>query len=184
MPLCAYCLLRTGRGREYALVTVLGEGAHGTVYLAEEQPTKRLVALKLLAGSDVEETVTRLQQYQPVLAALEHSRGQRDPRHRRRPARPYVATAYVRGAPIVTFCDRTHADAAGRAMLLKLLTEALNAAHAQGIAHGGIKASNILVGGPLGKPSLRLTDFGMRPGDAASDLAALKTLANGLFVGT
>ena len=180
MPLCAYCLLRTGRGREYALVSVLGQGEHGTVYLAEEQPSKRLVALKLLTGSDVERTVTRLQHYQPVLAALDHPGVSAILDIGGDPARPYVATAYIRGAPIVTFCDRTQADTAGRRMLLKLLTEAVNAVHALGIVHGGIKASNILVSGPPGTPSLRLTDFGMRPGDARTDLAALKTLATGL----
>jgi hypothetical protein len=34
--LCPHCLLQAGLGHDYAFVNVLGQGAHGTVYLAEQ----------------------------------------------------------------------------------------------------------------------------------------------------
>src|SRR5215212_6480919 len=72
VPMCAYCLLRAGASRNYTCVNVLGQGEHGTVYLAEQQATRRLVALKVLHGASAPVTLSRLQQYQKLLAALAH----------------------------------------------------------------------------------------------------------------
>src|SRR3954463_10087395 len=72
VPVCAFCLLRAGTGRDYSLVSVLGQGEHGTVYLAEQQPSNRLVALKVLTGPDREATVARLRHVQRALAAFAH----------------------------------------------------------------------------------------------------------------
>ena len=96
--LCPHCLLQAGLGHEYAVVNVLGEGQHGTVYLAEQQPSGRLVALKILAGDSAPAIVSRLQRQAPMLSALAHPNATRtldialsgDPG-------PYVATEYRPG---------------------------------------------------------------------------------------
>jgi serine/threonine protein kinase len=67
-----HCLLNAGLGHEYAVITVLGEGQHGTVYLAEQQPSGRLVALRILAGDSAADILSRLQRQAPMLRALAH----------------------------------------------------------------------------------------------------------------
>jgi len=182
VPACAFCLLRAGTGREYSLVSVLGQGAHGTVYLAEQQPSKRLVALKVLNGSDTAATVSRLQHHRRVLAALAHPNASNILDVGRSGDRSaYVATAYVRGLAISTSCERSHADVPARLALLAILTDVVRSAHQRGIAHGGIKASNVFLVDAVDRRSVRLTDFGMRSADVSADLAALRGLATELL---
>jgi tRNA A-37 threonylcarbamoyl transferase component Bud32 len=57
----------------------------------------------------------------------------------------------------------------------------LGAAHARGVVHGGIKASNILVARCAAGPAISVTDFGLRAGDAAADDLALIKLADELL---
>jgi len=182
VPVCAFCLLRAGTGRDYSLVSVLGQGAHGTVYLAEQQPSKRLVALKVLNGSDTAATVSRLQHHRRVLAALAHPNASNILDVGRSGDRSaYVATAYVRGLAISTSCERSHADVPARLALLAILTDVVRSAHQRGIAHGGIKASNVFLVDTVDGPSVRVTDFGMRSADVSADLAALRGLATELL---
>src|SRR5207244_1178420 len=71
--LCAFCLLNATWEYDYTIVNILGQGEHGTVFLAEQQPARRLVALKVLnrdsAGAEV---VDRLRSQLRALSALAH----------------------------------------------------------------------------------------------------------------
>jgi len=180
-PLCAHCLLRAGTGRDYSLVSVIGQGEHGTVYLAEQQPSNRLVALKVLKGPDRDATLARLRHGQRALAAFAHPSvcaildvgGDRD--------QAYVATEYVRALPITLFCESAAAARDSRQAILTMLDELVCAAHEHGIVHGSIKPSNVLVGGTARQPWLRLTDFAIRAGDARGDRAGIKALEEDLL---
>ncbi|MEM8931344.1 MAG: protein kinase, partial [Acidobacteriota bacterium] len=67
----------------YRLVSQLGRGGMGTVYLAEQQqPVERRVALKVITGFDGEEDSQRLAMECRALARLQH---------------PHVATVYDGG---------------------------------------------------------------------------------------
>jgi serine/threonine protein kinase len=181
--LCPHCLLEAGLGHEYAVMNVLGQGQHGTVYLAEQQPSGRLVALKILAGDSAPAIVSRLQRQAPALRALAHPNAARtldiaasdDPG-------PYVATEYVRGSPITSYCERWQVPRAGRLQLLAEVAALLRSAHQVGVTHGGIKPSNVLVLGRAAAPSIKVTDFGLRLADEQADDLALTALAGDLGI--
>ena len=57
----------------YVLQDVVGEGAFGTVYRAQQlEPVRRLVALKLLKAADIEQLVERFAAESQVLARMDH----------------------------------------------------------------------------------------------------------------
>ncbi len=58
----------------YKLLSVLGEGGYGVVYLAEQQkPVKRRVALKVIKpGMDTKQVIARFEAERQALALLEH----------------------------------------------------------------------------------------------------------------
>jgi eukaryotic-like serine/threonine-protein kinase len=176
--LCPYCLLEAGLGHDYAFVNVLGQGPHGTVYLAEQQPSGSLVALKVLAGDTAADILSRLNRQAPILAAMAHPNAARtlDLAASGDPA-PYIATEYVRGSPITSYCERWQLPRAGRLQLLALVAALVRSAHDAGVIHGGIKPSNILVSGRAAAPSVKVTDFGLRLADARADDVAISALA-------
>jgi serine/threonine protein kinase len=181
--LCAQCLLKAGCGHDYTVVSVLGQGELGTVYLAEQAPSGRLVALKVLAaGAVADAIVARVRQQVPLLNALAHpcvatilDIGVNEQQQ------PFLAGEYVRGAPITRHCERAHASVTDRVALLALVGSLLGAAHARGVVHGGIKASNILISKRLDGPTVSVTDFGMHAGDVSADDFALMRLADELL---
>jgi eukaryotic-like serine/threonine-protein kinase len=181
--LCAHCLLEAGRGYDYTVVSVLGEGERGTVYLAEQAPSGRLVALKVLVAGDVAEAiVARVRRQAPLLQALAHPCAARtldiginDQQQ------PYLAGEYVRGARITRYCERVRASVNDRVDLLAQVGGLLSEAHARGIVHGGIGASNVLVSRRAAGAAVTVTDFGLRAGDAAGDDLALMALADDLL---
>lgn len=181
--LCAVCLLTTGRHYDYRIVNILAQGEHGTVYLAEQQPTHRLVALRILTPhADVTKVIERLQDQRQVLAALAHPHAARVfdvgllAEHR-----PYVVTEYVRGAPITTYCEQTQRDRLTRQRLLDTVSDVIGRAHGRGITHGGIKPSNVLVLRGLDDPTVKVMDFGLRAAEPADDKAALERLTAALL---
>src|SRR2546422_835809 len=93
----------------YSMIRVLGEGAMGIVYLAEEeQRPGRRVALKVIrAGMDSKQVVARFEREQQALALMDHSciarvlgAGATEQGF------PYFVMEYIEGEPITTYCDR------------------------------------------------------------------------------
>ena len=181
--LCAHCLLKAGCGHDYLVVNVLGQGQHGTVYLAEQQPSGRLVALKVFApGGEADDILSRVRWQAPLLEALAHPCAARMlDIGLNEQQRPYVATEYIRGAPITRHCERANSASPDRLELLAHVRALLRAVHKRGVAHGAIKASNILVSRNPRGPAVTVTDFGMQPGDKSGDDLALMTLADELL---
>jgi serine/threonine protein kinase len=58
----------------YKLISILGEGGYGIVYLAEQQrPVKRRVALKVIKpGMDSKQVIARFEAERQALALLDH----------------------------------------------------------------------------------------------------------------
>jgi len=92
----------------YRIVQVLGEGAMGIVYEAEETgAVRRRVALKVIrAGLDTKEVIARFEAERQTLALMNHpgiakvlSTGTTET------GQPFFAMELVRGLPITEFCD-------------------------------------------------------------------------------
>jgi hypothetical protein len=146
----------------YRLVSVLGAGGMGQVYLAEraDGQYEQQVAIKLLrSGLAQPELVARFGAERQILASLGHPHlakvldaGISDE------GVPYFVMELVRGEPIDAYC-RAHAlplDA--RLRLFRTLCQVVHYAHSKGVVHRDLKPANILV---TDEGMLKLVDFGI-----------------------
>jgi serine/threonine protein kinase len=178
--------LGTWIGR-YKLVSVLGEGGMGIVYLAEqERPIRRQVALKIVKpGMDTREVIARFEAERQALALLDHpsiahvySAGTTEA------GRPYFAMEFVSGVPITEHCDRHKLTIEERLGLFLQVCDAIQHAHQKGIIHRDIKPSNILVFLRDDQAVVKIIDFGIAK--ALTQPLTERTLytEQGRFVGT
>ncbi len=149
----------------YSLISLLGEGGFGVVWLAERrEPFVQQVALKVIkAGMDSNAVIARFEQERQALAIMNHP-------HIARvldggitaQGRPYFAMEYVKGAPITAFCDARKMAIRDRLAVFLQVCEAVQHAHTKGIIHRDLKPSNILVHrGDDDRPVVKVIDFGI-----------------------
>jgi serine/threonine-protein kinase len=146
----------------YRLVSPIGQGGMGTVWLAERSDGRfqRKAAVKFLStaliGSGGEE---RFKREGAILGRLAHPNiaelldaGVSSAGH------PYLVIEYVEGEPIDTSCDKRKLDLRGRIRLFLDVLGAVAHAHANLIVHRDIKPSNVLVSKD---GQVKLLDFGI-----------------------
>ena len=148
----------------YKLLSILGEGGFGIVYLAEQKkPVRRQVALKVIKpGMDSKQVVARFEAEEQALALLDHPNTAHvldagTTEH----GRPYFVMEYVKGSPITTHCDSNKLTIDERLNLFLQVCEGVQHAHQKGIIHRDIKPSNILVSVQGGKALPKIIDFGV-----------------------
>jgi tetratricopeptide (TPR) repeat protein len=146
----------------YTLVSPLGRGGMGTVWLAERSDGRFTgnAAVKLLNVSFIGRAgEERFRREGSILARLTHahiahlidagvtSSGQ-----------PYLVLEHVEGEHIDRYCASRSLDVAGRVRLFIDVLEAVAHAHANLIVHRDIKPSNVLV---RADGTVKLLDFGI-----------------------
>ena len=145
----------------YRVVSMLGEGGMGAVYLAERDDDEFLqqVAIKVVRGLLDPERVRQFRNERQILAWLEHPNiarlldgGTTDD------GLPYLVMEYVQGVPIDCHCDARRLTVADRLRLFLVVCGAVSHAHRSLIVHRDIKPTNILVT-DAGAP--KLLDFGI-----------------------
>ncbi len=146
----------------YRLVSLLGEGGMGHVWLAVRSDGlyERRVALKLLrpglGDAGLRQRFTRERQ---ILARLAHAHIARLLDAGITPdGQPYLALDYVNGEPITDYVKRLNLDLRSRLLLFRQVCDAVSHAHANLVVHRDLKPSNILVT-PSG--DVMLLDFGI-----------------------
>jgi len=148
----------------YKLLSILGEGGMGIVYLAEqEHPIKRKVALKVIKpGMDSKRVIARFEAERQTLALLDHPNiahvldaGTTEN------GRPYFVMECVKGAPITEHCDRRKLSIEDRLGLFLQVCHAVQHAHQKGIIHRDVKPSNILVTIQEDQAIPKIIDFGV-----------------------
>ena len=146
----------------YRLVSPLGHGGMGAVWLAERNDGRfeRKAAVKFLSaaliGHGGEE---RFKREGAILGRLSHPNiaelldaGVTSAGH------PYLVIEYVEGAPIDEYCDRRKLDVRARVRLFLDVLDAVAHAHSHLIVHRDIKPSNVLVNA---EGQVKLLDFGI-----------------------
>lgn len=130
----------------YRIERKLGEGAMGTVYLAQDRQLERPVALKFPKVDSDAEALERFRREARLAATLHHpnicpvydigeSNGQ-----------PYISMAYIEGTPLSEIIENEKQLSEQRiAILARGLAFALDAAHREGIVHRDLKPSNIII---------------------------------------
>jgi len=148
----------------YHLVSVLGEGGMGIVYLADQAaPMRRRVALKVIKpGMDSKRVIARFETERQALALLDHPNiarvhdaGTTDA------GRPYFVMEHVHGLPITEYCDRHKLSIENRLPLFQQVCLAVHHAHQKGIIHRDLKPSNILVSAEGDQAIPKIIDFGV-----------------------
>jgi len=148
----------------YKLLSVLGEGGMGIVYLAEQrQPIRRQVALKVIKpGMDSKRVIARFEAERQALALLDHPNiahvydaGTTET------GRPYFVMEYVKGLSITEHCDRHKLIIEDRLNLFRQVCLAVHHAHQKGIIHRDVKPSNILVSLQDDQVVCKIIDFGI-----------------------
>ncbi|MCA9293409.1 MAG: serine/threonine protein kinase [Phycisphaerales bacterium] len=170
----------------YRILSRLGIGGMGTVYEAEQQHPRRVVALKVITpGLEAQGIMKRFQREADLLGRLQHEgiaqvydAGSFDTDAG---PRPYFAMELVRGLPITEYAEKHALPTRERLALLKQVCDAVQHAHERGVIHRDLKPSNILVT-DAGKP--KVLDFGIaRPAEPhASDITV--HTRTGQLVGT
>jgi len=171
----------------YQILSTLGEGGFGVVYLAEQtDPVRRRVALKVIKpGMDSRSVIARFEAERQALAVMDHPNIARvfDAGTTDR-GLPHFVMEYVKGEPITDYCDRENFSIRRRLELFISVCEAVQHAHMKGIIHRDIKPSNILVSVADGGAQVKVIDFGVAK--AISHTFAQKTIFTdrGQLIGT
>lgn len=167
----------------YEILSLLGAGGMGVVYLAQDPRLGRKVALKLLRSYSANDPdrLRRFQQEATAVSRLNHPNiltiyevGQVE-------STPYIATEYIDGLTLRAVMAH-HQMGTGEALETALqVAAALSAAHAAGIVHRDVKPENIML-----RPDgyAKILDFGLaKLTEGPSARTLLKTDA-GMVMGT
>lgn len=146
----------------YTLVSQIGHGGMGTVWLAERNDGRfeRRVAVKFLnvalIGRSGEE---RFKREGRILARLKHPHiAELIDAGVSRAGQPYLVLEYVEGHPIDRHCDQHKLDVGARIRLFLDVLQAVAQAHANLVVHRDLKPPNILV---RTDGQVKLLDFGI-----------------------
>lgn len=145
----------------YRLLSAIGSGGMGSVYLAERTGdgfTQR-VAIKLMHGVVGPEGIRRFRAERRMLASLEHVNVARLIDGGTTPeGLPFLVLEYVDGEPIDRYCNARALPLRDRLALFCQVCDAVAFAHRRLVVHRDLKPSNILIA-PDGMP--KLLDFGI-----------------------
>ena len=145
----------------YRIVSKIGAGGMGEVYLAEDTRLDRKVAVKLL-GEEVSRSDDRLRRFvqeAKAASALNHPNiitvydiG------RAESGAPFIATEYIEGETLRHLIQRSGLKVRVLLDIAVQVASALTAAHAAGIVHRDIKPENVMV-----RPDgiTKVLDFGL-----------------------
>ncbi|MGI8481348.1 MAG: serine/threonine-protein kinase, partial [Chthoniobacterales bacterium] len=144
----------------YRILSLLGEGGMGEVYLAEDTDLGRKVAIKLIkrgmAGADI---VRHLRREARILAGLSHPNIARLYGAAVTPQGvPYFIMEYVDGERLDDYCNKRNLPTNERLELFRKVCSAVAYAHQHLVVHRDLKPANIRVTAE-GEP--KLLDFGI-----------------------
>jgi len=153
------------RAGEYLILGTIASGGCGTVYTAEHRVLGRKAAVKVLHSqlATSPEMVERFVREARVVNRIRHLNivdiyefGELDDK------RPYFVMELLEGTSLASIVERrgrlTPAQALG---YLEPVCDALRAAHAAGVVHRDLKASNVAVVKEGDPPRVKLLDFGI-----------------------
>jgi eukaryotic-like serine/threonine-protein kinase len=145
---------------DYEIISLIGSGGMGEVYLAEDRQLHRQVALKLVRrGMDSDDIIRHFKREEHLLASLNHQNiAQLYGGGVSVDGVPFFAMEYVEGARLDHYCDEQKLTIPERLRLFRKICSAVSYAHQHLVIHRDIKPANIRVT-PEGEP--KLLDFGI-----------------------
>ena len=181
----------------YEVLSQIGEGGMGQVYLAQDTKLARKVALKILPEEVAakRERMARFVREAKAAAALNHPTiahvyeiDEADGQH-------FIAMEFIDGATLREKIHRDHTELTKLLRCLQHVAEGLSKAHAAGIVHRDLKPDNIMI---TRDGHAKILDFGLAklievkpaPGGSGSDGSEIATAilpqhsAPGVIMGT
>ncbi len=164
----------------YEVISELGAGGMGTVYLARDLQLNRNVAVKVLLDGFKRDPdrLKRFKREAEMLAKVNHPNvaslfdydreSQQGPR--------FLVMEYVAGETLAERLERGAMTATEAAPIFHQIAAALAAAHAQGVIHRDLKPSNIKIT-PSG--TVKVLDFGLAKSATKDFAASTSGLRNG-----
>jgi len=162
----------------YSLISQIGQGGMGTVWLARRSDGRfeRQVAIKFLSLALVGKSgEQRFRREGSILGRLAHPNiAELIDAGVSTTGQPYLALEYVEGENVDRYCDQRRLDIRARVRLFLNVLSAVAHAHANLIVHRDIKPSNVLVNRD---GQIKLLDFGIAKllADEAEEAALLTT---------
>ena len=143
----------------YRILTRLGQGGMGEVYLAEDLLLDRKVALKfLLVGPFDDGADRRLLREAKAAAHLDHPFICKVYEVGEHEGRPFLATEYVDGVTLHERLATGQLPAEEALRIAAEVAEALHFAHTRGIVHRDVKPANVMIGAD---GHVKVMDFGI-----------------------
>lgn len=145
----------------YRLLSLLGQGGMGAVYLAEDICLRRRVAIKVLLPTFVADAKARSRFVREAraMATIEHPNVLRVHGFEEVEDRGYLVMEYVQGESLAARLRREGRLSVAAAVSATLgIADALDAAWQKGIVHRDVKPSNVLIDA---SGRLRVLDFGL-----------------------
>ncbi len=194
MDLCAQCLLDvplppTGAGDTGPLPEIpghrflrkLGQGAMGAVWLAEQEATRRLVAVKLCVDRDIAgEGLRRFEREVELAARMDHPHIARVFGGGEAGGAAYYVMEYVDGGNLAHHLRTRQPSMRAIVELMRDVCDGVQHAHQNGIIHRDLKPSNIMV---TAEGAAKVVDFGLAKA-LEKDVAALDISLSGQLIGT
>jgi serine/threonine-protein kinase len=148
----------------FQIASVLGQGAMGVVYLANDPDIDRPVAIKTVrpegvGGESLQDLETRFLREARLAGRLQHPNIVTVYDVGRDQGVCFIAMEYVDGHPLTRFLGAgAELSLSARVGIIRQVAEALGHAHERGVLHRDVKPGNILVGKD---GRVKVTDFGI-----------------------
>ena len=173
----------------YKIISLLGVGGMGEVYLAEDSELGRKIAIKLLPAEFTtnEERVKRFRQEARAASALNHPNILTIHQISQSEDRYFIATEFIDGETLRQRLRRSSLSNAEALEIAIQIAEALAAAHSAGIIHRDIKPENIML---RRDGYVKVLDFGLakltEQQESAREMRAAEdvNISSGLLMGT
>lgn len=175
---------------QYKILSLLGAGGMGAVYLAEDSRLGRKVAVKVLTGEFAADATRRVRFFREAKSASAlnhpniltvHEIGETDGLH-------YIVTEHIDGRTLMRYVADERPALDSLVEIAAQIASALAAAHAGGIIHRDIKPDNVMV---RNDGIVKVLDFGiaklgapeLADGDAETIQQPAATMP-GMIIGT
>lgn len=142
----------------YLVIEEIGRGGMGIVYKAEEKPSRRVVAIKVLPPYLANDSMSRLRFFREaeIVAQLHHPHLVQILETNQ--AGNFIVMEYVAGGTLHTWQSQHPAALNSLLLFIVHILDALHVVHEQGIIHRDLKPDNILI---ADDHTAKLTDFGI-----------------------
>ncbi|MDP2321955.1 MAG: protein kinase [Acidobacteriota bacterium] len=167
----------------YRVISRLGAGGMGTVWLAEDTRLRRRVALKFLSegSAPTEEAMVRLVREARAASALDHPHIGTIYEVGDFEGQPFIAMAYYEGQTLAERLARGPLTIAETARIVAQAADALSAAHAAGVVHRDLKPANLML---TASGQVKVLDFGIATVTSAAAETMTRLTAAGSTIGT